>query len=94
MAIECGSCSLRFTSVGAFDMHRAGGYGDPIYKPLASGKHHEVIGYTPHTRHCLSISEMQEKGMVQVSDGRWSTGQFDAEATERLKGRGMHLSTA
>jgi hypothetical protein len=71
--IECGSCKLRFTSNSAFDMHRTGGYGDAIYNTRT--KRAEVIGYTKHTRRCLSEEEMNTKGMRKLDDGRWTTGQ-------------------
>ena len=66
----CGACDQTFTSVSAFDMHRVGGYGDPIYK---KGK---LVEYGPSKRHCLSAEEMREKGMLQNEKGWWTTGAF------------------
>jgi hypothetical protein len=60
MAAPCRACGKIFSSTASFDKHRAGSYGDAIYDE--SGK--KVIGYTPHTRHCLSEDEMIAKGMV------------------------------
>jgi len=55
-------------------MHRVGSYGEPIY----SEKGREVIGYTKHTRRCLSEAEMLDKKMVKTDKGIWITGEFDA----------------
>ena len=54
-------------------MHRVGSYGEPIY---AKGR---IVGYTPCERRCLSIPEMQQKGMILNDRGHWTTGvTFDA----------------
>jgi len=81
---ECAGCLLVFTSISAFDMHRVGGYGEPIYKRLASGKQNEIIGYTQPTRGCATIPEMITRGMVQTSKGWWATGQFHYEREEKV----------
>jgi hypothetical protein len=56
-------------------MHRTGEYGDPIYGTNSKGKQGNLVGYTPHTRRCLSEAEMAEKEMRKLDDGRWTTGQ-------------------
>lgn len=68
MKSTCGPCKLVFSSLGAFDMHRVGSYGDPIYE---KGR---IVGYTPCERRCLSVEEMQQKGMVLNERGHWTTG--------------------
>src|SRR5690348_5405941 len=77
MKSECSGCNLTFTSVSAFDMHRVGGWGDPIYATNAKGKRGDTIGYTKPTRRCLTEQEMLEKGMRKTEKGWWSTGTFD-----------------
>lgn len=69
----CSGCSETFSSESAFNMHRVGSYGDSIYD---SNK--RVIGYTEHTRKCLSEAGMLQKGMAQNDKGIWITGEFDA----------------
>jgi hypothetical protein len=71
MKSTCGACHKVFASLGAFDMHRAGSYGEPIYD---KGR---IVGYTPCERHCLSVDQMQAKGM-QFNGDWWTTGAFDA----------------
>jgi hypothetical protein len=68
----CGACNKVFSSVGAFDMHRTGTYGEPIYE---KGR---FVGYTPCARYCMSVESMQSKGMIQNEKGWWTTGvEFD-----------------
>jgi hypothetical protein len=70
---ECRACGEFFSSTGAFDMHRTGSYGNPIYNQKK-----QVIGYTKHERRCLTPQEMLDKAMAQNSQGIWITGTFDA----------------
>ena len=73
MKSTCGACSLVFASLGAFEMHRVGSYGEPVYD---KGR---IVGYTPCERGCLTSEEMQAKGMAQNKYGHWTTGAtFDA----------------
>ena len=62
----CRACTQTFTSVKAFDFHRTGSYGEPIYD-----KSGQIVGYTPHQRHCLSVEEMVALGMTQNARGWW-----------------------
>lgn len=55
----CEGCGERFRSLTAFDMHRTGKY---------------ARGRERHTRRCLSVAEMQAKGMGQTDHGAWTTG--------------------
>ena len=71
--IGCGECHCRFTSNTAFDMHRTGGYGEPMYSANGKGSRGEITGYTKHTRRCLTEERMIANGM-QLDNGRWSTG--------------------
>lgn len=73
----CRACDQSFTSVTSFDMHRVGGYGEPIYKPSSTGKSQQVIGHTKSNRRCLTEQEMQDKGMVKTTKGLWATGTFE-----------------
>lgn len=76
MAIApCRACGKVFTSTSAFDMHRTGSYGHPIY-----GANKKVIGYTKHERRCKDEQEMLVGGMIQNKRGYWTTGEFDAAA--------------
>lgn len=76
MAIApCRACGRVFTSTSAFDMHRTGSYGHPIY-----GANKKVIGYTKHERRCKDEQEMREGGMIKNKRGYWTTGEFDASA--------------
>jgi hypothetical protein len=63
----CRGCNQTFVSVAAFDIHRVGSYGEPIYK----GNSHRVVGYTPHQRRCLCIEEMVALGMTQNARDWW-----------------------
>ncbi|HEY6411600.1 MAG TPA: hypothetical protein VIY29_29430 [Ktedonobacteraceae bacterium] len=69
----CPACSAIFTCVSAFDMHRVGSFGEPIYAVSRSGKSHQVVGHTAHERHCLTASEMLTKSMVANVKGWWMT---------------------
>ena len=74
------ACGLIFSSLSAFDMHQVGEYSKPRYD--ATG--HRVIGRIPSTRRCLSIAEMQARGMVQNEKGWWMTGYADEADLARL----------
>jgi hypothetical protein len=63
----CKSCMETFNSVGAFDKHRVGGYGEPIYEKG------QLKGYTKHTRRCMTVAEMVAAGMVKNKYGYWIT---------------------
>jgi hypothetical protein len=68
----CSACGLTFASVAAFDAHRTGSYGEPIYKPTGSGKSRKISGYTPHTRRCMTVAEIQASGMARNEKGWWT----------------------
>jgi len=70
---ECTSCLELFTGETAFNMHRTGSYGEPIYD-----RKKQLKGYTKHTRRCLTVDEMVAKKMVKNDKGIWTTGEFDA----------------
>src|SRR5260370_34657255 len=68
---HCSASGLTFHSVSAFDAHRAGSYGEPIYQGSRTGKSRKVIGHTPPTRRCLTVAEIQAVGMTQNAKGCW-----------------------
>lgn len=68
MAAKCSACNQIFTASTPFDMHRTGKFGDPIYEGT------RIVGYTPHTRRCLTEEEMLAKGMVRNERGAWTSG--------------------
>lgn len=82
MKSECTSCSKIFKSVAAFDKHRTGSYGDPIYKnnDPTTGK---VIRYTKPARRCMTTEEMLAAGMCQNERGWWITIAYDPSAYAR-----------
>lgn len=86
MRSECSGCNEVFTSITAFDMHRVGGWGDPIRKTTSKGNHGEIVGYTKPTRRCLAEAEMLAKGMIKNDKGRWTTGQFDFQPGQSQQG--------
>jgi len=49
----CRGCDRMFASLGGFEEHRIGSYGEAIYKPNDT-KRKQSIGHTKHTRHCMS----------------------------------------
>ncbi len=71
----CSGCGLTFGSLGAFDMHRIGSYGEAIYKP-GDTKRKSPIGQAPSTRRCMTLEEIQAAGMKQNDKGWWLTGQM------------------
>lgn len=78
----CSACSAIFTCVSAFNRHRVGSFGEPIYAVSRSGKSRQVVGHTPHTRRCLTESEMLVKGMARNDKGWWMTRPAEAHWTE------------
>jgi hypothetical protein len=77
----CKACDVTFGSIGAFDMHRTGSYGDAIY---ASGdtKRKKPIGHTEPSRRCMTLDEINAAGMVQNGKGWWITGGFSGFGAE------------
>ena len=73
MKSVCSSCHETFTCVSAFDRHRVGSFGVPIYAVSQSGKSRRVISHTPHERRCLTEAEMLAKGMARNDKGWWMT---------------------
>jgi hypothetical protein len=67
----CSACGLTFHSVSAFDAHRTGSYGEPIYQGSRTGKSRKVSGHTPPTRRCMTLPEIQALGMTQNAKGWW-----------------------
>ena len=80
---KCSSCLEVFSSESAFNMHRVGSYGDPIYE--AKGK--VVVGYAKPGRRCLTKAEMDAKNMVENEKGIWTTGTFDPDLMETFAKR-------
>lgn len=72
----CRGCDQVFASLGAFDMHRTGSYGEPVYTVSSTGKSQQVRGYTKPTRSCLSVEAMQAAGMTQNARGWWLANTF------------------
>ena len=67
----CRGCGLTFGTLQAFETHRVGSFGEPIYQVSRTGKSRQVVGYTPSTRRCLTLVELQAVGMTQDSKGWW-----------------------
>ena len=55
----CGGCRLVFASLGAFDAHRVGSFGEPMYQVSRSGLSQHVIGHAPSSRRCLTVREIE-----------------------------------
>ena len=66
----CPACWEVFSGTSAGDMHRV-------------GKHHIFAG--PERRRCLSVAEMEARGMARDKRGVWRNP--STEARERLKER-------
>jgi len=64
----CGACNQIFGGLSSFDMHRVGSFGEPIYK---NGKSRDLVGYTKHSRRCLTPDEMVALSMRQNEKGWW-----------------------
>lgn len=60
----CGGCNKTFTSLALFEKHRIGDFEEPIYGERASGKSLKIIGYTPHTRRCMTTEELLANGYL------------------------------
>lgn len=73
----CRKCNKTFSTVAAFDKHRAGSYGEPIYKESSTGQSVKVVGHTKSERRCLTTEEMQAIGMAQNQKGWWITKVFE-----------------
>ena len=63
---HCPGCHQSFTGTAAGDMHRVGDH------DLSQG---------PGRRRCLTISEMEAKGMAQNGRGVWMTRRSDADSS-------------
>lgn len=81
----CSACEIVFGSLGAFDMHRVGSYGEPIYEDSSTGKSRTVVGYMKPARRCLTLEEIKALDMKQNDRGWWITGEFDAAAKSRMQ---------
>ena len=81
---KCGGCGETFGSLGAFDMHRVGSYGGPIYKKSSTGKSDIVVGHTKPDRRCLTIAEIEALGMTKNAKGWWIANAFSDDAKARL----------
>lgn len=73
----CGGCGEVFKSAGGFDKHRVGGWGDAIYK---SADKKSAIGYTAHSRRCMTPDEMVAAGMLKNAQGWWIMSAYDTSA--------------
>jgi hypothetical protein len=83
----CRACGITFGNLKSFDAHRAGSFGEPIYKSSRTGKSRQVSGHTPSTRQCLTPAELQTLGMTLNGKGWWtlppaSTSHQDEDAEE------------
>ncbi len=68
----CRACGEMFVGVTAFDAHRVGSFGNPIYKTSRTGKQTKtVIGHTLNTRQCLTVPEILLQGMTRSEKGWW-----------------------
>ncbi len=68
----CRACGETFVGVMAFDAHRVGSFGNPIYKTSRTGKQTKtVIDHTPNRRRCLTVPEMLAQGMIRNDKGWW-----------------------
>jgi len=76
----CVACGEVFKSTAGFDKHRAGGFEEPIYEPRATGKTLKVVGYTPHSRRCMTVTEMLAAGMLKNDKGWWITSAYEQSA--------------
>lgn len=60
----CRGCQKIFSSQTHFVAHRVGNFEEPIYEMRESGRSLKVVGYTPHTRRCLTTEELLAKGYI------------------------------
>ncbi len=75
----CRACGEVFKSISAFDKHRIGSYGEPIYKN-GNPETKKVLGYTKPTRRCMTKEEMLQAGMLQNDKGLWVSSAYDPKA--------------
>lgn len=80
----CNNCKQTFGSLGAFDMHRVGSYGNAVYAEK-DVKRKNPTHYTPSSRLCITLDEIQAVGMMQNERGWWIIGGFDGSAFEEPK---------
>ena len=78
----CRGCGETFKSGSGFDLHRVGGFGDPIYATTSTGNRGKITGYTPVTRRCLTVEEMLAKGLTRNEKVWWVTKAYDESAHE------------
>jgi hypothetical protein len=57
----CSGCGANFLSVKAFNAHRIGDYGGPIYDGS------KMVGFTKSERRCRTPEEMRERGLESKS---------------------------
>ena len=62
----CPTCGLRFNSTAAFAKHRVGDF----------SKSEKPSPYGP-VRRCMTIAEMEERGMSISSAGYWITAAYE-----------------
>jgi len=67
----CGGCGEVFVSVAAFEAHRVGTYGEPIYQMSRTGHSRSVVGHTPSSRRCLTQYEIHALSLMQNAKGWW-----------------------
>ena len=79
---QCTACKETSSSESAFNKHRTGSYGDPIYD---ESKH--ITGYTQHERKCLTEAEMLAKKMVKNESGIWITKELDRAILDKVIGQ-------
>lgn len=60
----CRGCDKIFSSNTLFDDHRIGNFEEPIYQARETGHTLKVVGYTPHTRRCMTTEELLAKGCI------------------------------
>lgn len=93
----CGGCHKIFSSTTAFDHHRIGGYGSPLYDSEKQRLSHQAATrFTPHARRCMSDAEMlaagfasERKPVVVTRKGQNHTEEcdiwYEPEAREKLR---------
>jgi cytochrome c-type biogenesis protein CcmH/NrfG len=81
---QCATCGLTYGSVAAFDTRRTGSYGEPI----SQGR--KLLGAPKSQRRCLTVAEIQARGMRQNARGWWmlpraSVPQQEGDPAEALE---------
>lgn len=61
---HCTGCCQTFTGQSAGDMHRTGDH---------------AVSVGPNRRRCLTVEEMEERGMAQNGKGHWMTRARETE---------------